>query len=270
MTTPDEDALLRTLTAVVNTLTEAGIRFAIGGGCAVYARGGPASDHDVDVFLDEHDIGPAVAALKAVGMRPVEPPEDWLTKVYDGDRLVDLVFRPNGRPVTTEMLDRAQRLRVGAAVAPVLSGTDLLVDKLLVLDAHRCDLSPLLHIARVLREQVDWTGVARQTAGSPYARCALRLFAELGISEPLEEPAGDNGYLVAHVRRALAEDARTAELGVRVDVSGGAIRLEGDVECARRRQDVADVVADNARGMAVYNEIHVLDPSGHSEPEEVR
>jgi hypothetical protein len=80
----------------------------------------------------------------AAGLRAVEPPEDWLTKVYDGDRLVDLVFRPNHRPVTDELLDRAEVLRIGSTAAPVLSGTDLLVDKLLVLDPHRFDFGPLL------------------------------------------------------------------------------------------------------------------------------
>jgi hypothetical protein len=179
----DVDELLQTLTRVVTALSDKDIRFAVGGGCAVYARGGPPSDHDVDIFLREADVRCAVDALAAAGMRPVEPPEEWLTKVYDGDRLVDLIFQPNYRPVTDEMLDRAALMRIGATAAPVISGTDLLVDKLLVLSAHRCDFAPLLRIARDLREQVDWARVSEETAESPYAASFLRLIEELAVIE---------------------------------------------------------------------------------------
>lgn len=189
-----EQALLQTLTRVVNTLRHAGIRFAVAGGCAVYARGGPPSDHDVDVFLREQDVGAASEVLTRAGMRPVDPPEDWLSKVYDGDRLVDLVFRPNYRPVTDEMLDRAEWMRVGPAQALVIDGADLMIDKLLVLDAHRCDFTALLRIARQLREQVDWPLVAEGTRVSPYARAFLRLLEELDVARPrvaVRKGAGD-------------------------------------------------------------------------------
>ncbi len=128
--------LLRTAMRVSNTLRAHGVRFALAGGCAVYAHGGPASDHDVDVFVTERDAPVARKVLVAAGMRAVDPPEDWLTKVYDGNCLVDLVFRPNGRPVTPEALDRAEVLRLGATTAPVVPATDLMVDKLLVLEAR--------------------------------------------------------------------------------------------------------------------------------------
>lgn len=42
----------------------------------------------------------------------------------------------------------------------MVSGTDLMIDKLLVLDANRRDWVPLLQMARDLREQVDWPEVA--------------------------------------------------------------------------------------------------------------
>ncbi|SFA94527.1 Nucleotidyl transferase of unknown function [Amycolatopsis marina] len=178
-----EKDLLQTITRVVNTLRHNGIRFAVAGGCAAYARGGPPSEHDVDVFLKEGDVAAARTALVEAGMMPVDPPEDWLTKVFDGELLVDLIFNPNGRPVTDELLDRAETLRVGPAEAPVVTGTDLMVDKVLVLGPHRCDFTPLLPIARELREQIDWAEVAEQTRESPYARAFLNLVRELGIAE---------------------------------------------------------------------------------------
>lgn len=182
----DIEALLRTLTRVVAVLNETGIRFAVAGGLAAYARGGPPSDHDVDLLLKPEDAFLAAKALTEAGMRPVDPPEDWLTKVYDGDRLVDLIFAPNYRPVTDEVLDRAEPMRIGSTYAPVVDGTDIMADKLLVLDQHRCDFAPLLTIARGLREQVDWSHVALRTRESPYARAFLMLLEELSIIDPLE------------------------------------------------------------------------------------
>jgi hypothetical protein len=179
----DEKTLLHTLTKVVNTLAAADIEFAVAGGCAVYARGGPPSDHDVDVFVHEDDARAAQRALIAAGMRGEEPPEDWLTKVYDGDVLVDIVFRPNHRTDMAALLGRAEEMRIGPAQAPVVTGTDLMVDKLLVLGPHRCDFTPLLPIARDLREQIDWARVAEETASSPYARAFLTLVEALDVAE---------------------------------------------------------------------------------------
>ncbi|WP_040808798.1 hypothetical protein [Nocardia concava] len=177
------DELLHALTRAVNTLADNDIRFAVAGGCAVYARGGPVSDHDVDLFIKPEDIGRARTALVRGGLRLSEPPEDWLTKAYADDTLVDLIYRPNNREVTDEMLDRAEVMRIGPTIAPVISGTDLMVDKLLVFDAHRLDLSPLLRTARDLREQVDWPSVIEQTSHSPYARAFLGLLADLNVIE---------------------------------------------------------------------------------------
>ncbi|TSD49939.1 nucleotidyltransferase family protein [Rhodococcus sp. KBS0724] len=176
------DDLLQTMTRAVNTLARAGIRFAVAGGCAVYARGGPPSGHDVDIFLRKQDAAPALRALREIGMKPVNPPEDWLTKVYDGDVLVDLIFSASGREITDEFLDRATSMRVGSAVAPVVGATDLMIDKLNVLDAHRCDFVPMLAIARDLREQVDWPEVVDKTRTSPYARAFLGLLDDLEIA----------------------------------------------------------------------------------------
>lgn len=185
----DEATLLRTVTKVVNTLAAAGIDFAVAGGCAVYARGGPPSDHDVDVFLLEEDARRAQDALVAEGMRGEDPPEDWLVKAYDGDVLVDLVFRPNHREDTRELLSRAEPMRIGPAFARVVSATDLMVDKLLVLGPHRCDFTPLLTVARDLREQVDWARVAEETKASPYARAFLVLLEGLSVADPGQEGA---------------------------------------------------------------------------------
>ncbi len=268
----NEKELLHTLTRVVSTLDQTDVRFAVAGGLAVYARGGPPSDHDVDLFLKEEDIEEAAKALEAAGLRREHPPEDWLTKVYDGDCLVDLIFRPNHRPVTDAMLDRASLMRVGATAAPVLNGTDLLVDKVLVLSPHRCDFAPLLRIARDLREQVDWHRVAEETAESPYAWSFLTLLAALSIIDGKELPMPEEApqYLVARLTKALAEDPRTAELGVHVTVRGDQVRLSGEVQCANRKADIETVVCEHIAAELVHNDVRTADVREPSHAEEIR
>jgi predicted nucleotidyltransferase len=177
-----QDALLQTVTKVASALRPTGVRFALTGGCAVYARGGPETEHDVDIILQEQDVPTAVKALVGAGFRAADPPEEWLTKVYDGDRLVDLIFRANDRQVTGQLLDEAEEIRVGATIMHVQRGTEVMVGKLLALEVHRCDLAALLPIARALREQIDWPTVREETARSPYAEAFLLLCDRLGIT----------------------------------------------------------------------------------------
>lgn len=175
------EQFLRTVTRAVSALREDGVRFAVAGGAAVYAHGGPASEHDVDIFVKPEDAPAARKALVRSGMRAVDPPEDWLIKVYDDTCLVDLIFRPIGGEVSDQLLDQAEEHRIGPTEAPVLPATVIVIDKLLVLGPHNCDFTPLLSIVRALREQIDWTAVAEATADSAYARAFCRLTAELGL-----------------------------------------------------------------------------------------
>jgi low affinity Fe/Cu permease len=258
--TMNEQALLQTLTRVVTVLSENKIAFAVAGGCAVYARGGPVTTHDIDIFLREEDVPDSVRALEAAGMRPKDPPESWLTKVYDGDVLVDLIFCPNDRPVDIEFLSRAESMQIGPTRAPVVRATDLMVDKLLVLDSHRCDFGPILGIARAIREQVDWLQVHRSTQRSPYATAFLNLLAELDIVD-LGSAKGDGGrqYDEAELRRRLAEDSRTAELGVTVTFNGQTLALDGEVDCPQRREMLSVVAREYAPDMDIRNMVRVSD-----------
>jgi hypothetical protein len=65
---------------------------------------------------------------------------------------------------------------------PVISADDLLATKLLAISEHHLDFGPPLQWARSLREQIDWSLLARRTAGSPFACAFLTLVVELGIA----------------------------------------------------------------------------------------
>ena len=183
--------VVATLKRAVAALRDAGVPFAVAGGLACWARGGPVSDSDVDLVLAEADLPRAVAALEEAGMKHEDPPEEWLTKAKDGEVTVDLIFRPSGIEVTPEVLSRADQLQVEAVTMPVLPLDDVLVTQLLSLTEHHLTYEGLIEAARAVREQVDWASVRRRTEAAPFARAFFTMLEGLGIIEPAERaPAG--------------------------------------------------------------------------------
>ncbi len=186
----DEERLLTTLKRVVSVLKRIDVPHALAGGFAVYARGGTSSDHDVDFLLREQDVETALEALGEAGFRTERPPEDWLVKVYDGERLVDLIFRPVERPVTDETLAEADGMRVDSIFVPVMPATTLMIHKMLTFSQHYCDFAKALPMARSLREQIDWERVRKETQHSPYAEAFLVLLDRLDVVPYTGTPEG--------------------------------------------------------------------------------
>lgn len=183
MTATEPSALLQSLKRIATMLCDAKVRFALAGSAAAYARGGPFGEHDVDFVVHVEDVTKALQAAADAGLRTERPPEGWLVKVYDGESLVDLIFRIHDRDVDDEMLGRAEIMNVAAVDMPVLDAGDLVVSKLLALSAHHCDFAPPLLMVRVLREQIDWDVVQGACRESPYARAFLLLVKLLGIAD---------------------------------------------------------------------------------------
>jgi Nucleotidyl transferase of unknown function (DUF2204) len=176
-------AMLATLKRSAAALREAGVPFMLGGGLACWVRGGPQSDHDLDLMIKPEDAEQALATLATIGLRPEKPTEGWLYKAFDEDDvMVDLIFSPVGVAITDEVLARAEMLEVEAQPMLVMTLEDVLVTKLLALDENSLDYKPVLGIGRSLREQIDWDDVQNRTAGSPYAAAFFTLVAELGVA----------------------------------------------------------------------------------------
>jgi hypothetical protein len=176
------DQLLETLKKVSALLREADVPFVLGGGVAVWARGGPETEHDLDLFLKPSDAERALEALAAGGLRPEKPPENWLYKAWDGDVLVDLIFDPSGVTIDDDFLAGAPDTEVYAVRMRVLRPEDVLVTKLLAMKEHEVDYESVLEIARAVREQIDWDEVRSRTEHSPYAKAFMTLVDELEVS----------------------------------------------------------------------------------------
>ncbi len=183
------DEFVDALKRVAAILRDEEIPFALGGGLAAWARGGPETDHDVDFFVKPEDAERALEALEEAGMNPEKPPEEWLYKAWDGDALVDLIFEPEGLTVDDDMLRRGGEMSVLSMRVPVLALEDVLTTKLLSLRETYLDYSGLLQLSRSLREQVDWQQVRRRTEGSPFARAFFFLLEQLDVVPQAEATA---------------------------------------------------------------------------------
>jgi predicted nucleotidyltransferase len=176
------EELLEALKHAAAALRDTGVRFALGGGLAIWARGGPETEHDVDLFVKAEDAERALQALETAGFRTEEPPEGWLYKAWRDGVMVDVIFAPTGLTVDDAWLDRAEELEVHAVRMPVMLAEDVLVAKLLAMREHEVDYDQVLEIARTVREQIDWDELRSRTNGSPYAKAFFTLVDELGLS----------------------------------------------------------------------------------------
>ena len=168
------------LKSVATSLKRESIPFALAGGYAVWARGGPESDHDVDFVVRPEDADAARKILLRDGHDPVESNEDWLDKVGLDGIVVDVIHRLPIGEVDEDMFARCDMLSVDSVRMLVMRPTELLLCRLLPLGENACDFAPLLGWSRSLREQIDWPAVRRETAHNPFA-CAF-----LGLLEDLE------------------------------------------------------------------------------------
>lgn len=189
------NALIDTMKITVAVLRDADVKFMLGGSMAAWARGGPEPDNDLDLMVKPEQAEAALEALAGAGMRVERPPEEWLFKSWHDEVLIDLIFYPSGLELTDEVFARAENIQVMAVGTPVMALEDVLVTMLYALDEHALDYSRLLAITRALREQINWTALARRASGSPYAKAFITLVRELGIAPNAQRtpdaPAGE-------------------------------------------------------------------------------
>lgn len=181
-------AILEATKQVGTLLKGKGHRFALAGSVAAYAHGaGTNLQHDADFCIRAEDAETVAATLREGGLEVRTPPEDWLLKTECFGQSVDIIFRLAHRPVTTEMLDRAEEMSVESVRMPVLSATDLLASLVSAFTEHYCDFGAVLPIARALREKVDWEHVRSECGDEPMADAFLFLLERLNVIAPRKE-----------------------------------------------------------------------------------
>jgi hypothetical protein len=179
--TDEQSRLREALKLVAVLLKESDVPFALAGGYALWARGAPEPHHDVDFVVAEQDRDRVAGLLAERGLEVVDPPEDWLFKVFVDGSMVDLLFRLNGQPVGPGDFADADEMEVESVVMPVLGATTLMTAKLDALDERACDLTKVIPAARAVREQVDWDEVAAAVANNDFAVVTLDLLTRLDV-----------------------------------------------------------------------------------------
>src|SRR3954470_4794375 len=182
MPTSTFDELIEAMKVGASVLDRAGIPFVLGGGLAIWARGGARAEHDVDLVVTPEDADAALDALAQAGLKTERPPEDWLYKAWhENGAMIDLIFRPAGGALTLEDIERAPVLEVMAMRLRVMTPEDVMTSKLLALTEQEPDFHDVLELARAIREQIDWQTLRARTEGSPFAKAFFTLIEELGI-----------------------------------------------------------------------------------------
>ncbi|MEU9414993.1 nucleotidyltransferase family protein [Streptomyces sp. NPDC051000] len=177
-------AILQTTKRVAALLKASGRPFALAGSVAAFAHGLPAGfQHDTDFCVCPEDADAVIEALQAGGIEMRRAPEDWLVKGRSGGEEIDLIFELARRPVSVELLERADVRAVDSVRMPVLSPTDLMDSRLAALCEHYCDFGDLLPMARMLRERIDWARLDRDHRADPLPDAFLYLLERLMIIE---------------------------------------------------------------------------------------
>jgi hypothetical protein len=177
------DALRDALKRAASALKAHGPEFALAGSYALWVYGGPEPVHDVDFIVAESDADAAAVTLEKAGFRIEQVPEDWLFKACVGeDFVIDVLHQLNGVPVDAATIAAAEERDVLAIRMPVLSPTDVVIEKLNSLNEHHCDFAALLPAVRAVRERVDWRQLRAATADNDFAAAFLVLTERLGIT----------------------------------------------------------------------------------------
>jgi hypothetical protein len=181
VSTENFECIKESLRRAAAILRDADVPFALAGGLAAWARGGPEVEHDADFVILPRDVPRVMAAFEAAGMRVEDPPEEWLHKAWDGDILIDIIHEMAGQ-TTGPIIERATECELLAIKMPIMTIEDVLITKLHSLNEHYLAFERPLAIARAIREQVDWEMVRRETKDSPFACAFMTLVDELGIT----------------------------------------------------------------------------------------
>ncbi|MET9833259.1 hypothetical protein ABZ078_29035 [Streptomyces sp. NPDC006385] len=181
-------AILEATKQIGALLKHKGHSFALAGSVAVYAHGGSGHlQHDADFCILRSDAEAVADTLAEAGLTVRTPPEDWLLKTTCFGQEVDLLFELAHRPVSTELLARAQELPVDSVRMPVLAPTDLMRGLIEPFSEHYCDFGPVLAAARALREKVDWEAVRASCGDEPMPAAFFFLLERLNVIAPREE-----------------------------------------------------------------------------------
>jgi predicted nucleotidyltransferase len=146
------------------------------GGLATSALGRDRRVTDIDLFLRDRDVEPALAALRDVGFETLVVSPNWLAKAFKDDVLVDLISRStHDIGLNDEILERAVEVDLHGRRLPAVSPEDLIVMKAV---ATVEDTARYWHDALSVlgRPDLDWGYLTRRAKQHGARRILALLF----------------------------------------------------------------------------------------------
>lgn len=155
--------------AALSALQEADVPFLLGGGYALRHWTGISRDSkDLDLFVTGDDRPRALSVLEAKGFFTSTPFPHWLSKVYDGDRYIDMIFNSgNGLTrVDSEWFEHAADGRFLGLSVKICPAEETLWSKSFVIERERCDAADVAHMLRAVGDRLDWHRLLRRFGGN--------------------------------------------------------------------------------------------------------
>jgi predicted nucleotidyltransferase len=173
---PESERLLAVLDDAVDALRRGHVTFLLMGGLATSVLGRDRRDMDIDLFVHDRDVGPALSALRAAGFETMVVSANWLAKGFKNGVLVDVISRStHDISLTDEILERAIEVDVQGRRLPCVAPEDLIVMKAI---ATTEDTARYWYDALGLlgRPDLDWDYLARRAKEHGARRMAALLF----------------------------------------------------------------------------------------------
>jgi len=173
---PEEARLLAVLDDAVAAFRGSGISFLLMGSVATSAMGRRRAVTDIDVFVRDHDVGAALAALDGAGFETMVVSKNWLAKAFKDEVLVDVISRStHDITLTDEILAQAVEIDVAGRSLPAVSAEDLVVMKAVATseDTSRYWFDALGLLGR---PDLDWGYLARRARQHGARRVLSLLF----------------------------------------------------------------------------------------------
>jgi len=163
--TPETAAFYR---EALTALAGAGIPFLIGGSHAFQHHTGIARNtKDLDVFLRQRHLEPALTSLAALGCQTEITFPHWLGKAIRGEDLVDVIFASgNGVAVVDDLwfhhASHGSTLGLEVAFCPA---EEMIWSKGFIMERERFDGADVLHLLQARAASLDWDRLLRRFDG---------------------------------------------------------------------------------------------------------
>jgi hypothetical protein len=143
----------------IQTLKKAKVPFLLGGAYAFQCYTGLVRHtKDLDLFLEEDQVGPALRALARAGLPGEVVFPHWLAKAWHGEYFVDLIYSSgNGiARVDRHWFDHSVEAELVGVPVRLCPAEEMIWSKAFIMERERFDGADVAHLILARAEALDW------------------------------------------------------------------------------------------------------------------